>query len=102
MISSSQHLKNMISAAKKPMLVMFHAPWCGPCRKMKPVIESIKKEYSDRLNVAQIDIENDKEAMSQFFITNLPTFIVFVDGRPVKRFTGVRTKSDLSADLSTL
>ncbi len=62
-------------------------------------MENIEEEYSDRLTVIRVNIEESREALDQFFVISLPTFIVFIEGRPTKRLTGVQTKNLLLSGL---
>lgn len=77
----------------KPVLVDFSAPWCPPCRKMKPIIESI----SETEEVGFIDIEEDfnDEIADKYDVKSIPTFLVFKDGVEVGRIIGLATKETL-------
>ena len=61
----------------KPAIIDFYADWCGPCRRLAPVLDEIAAEYDGRIYVYKVDVDNEKEIATAFGITSLPT-IVFV------------------------
>ncbi len=75
-----------------PVLVDFWATWCGPCRMLAPAIEQIAEEYSGRLKVGKVNIDDEPELAGQFQVSAIPTVILFKDGKPVDMFLGFRPK----------
>jgi thioredoxin len=67
----------------KPCLIDFYADWCGPCKTVAPVLEELKKEYGDKLEIYKINTEQEKELSSIFGIQSIPS-LLFVpqDGQP--------------------
>ena len=82
-----------------PVLVDFWAEWCGPCRVLGPVIESLSGEYDGRAKVAKVDVDANQQVAMQFGIRSIPTVILFDKGQIVDTFVGVRPKSDYDASL---
>jgi thioredoxin 1 len=82
-----------------PVLVDFWAEWCGPCRALGPVIESISEEYAGQIKVAKIDVDTNPQVAMQFGIRSIPTVMLFDKGQIVDTFIGVRPKSDYAASL---
>ena len=78
----------------KSVLISFNATWCKPCLIMKPVIESITKEYSN-IKVISVDIDADKYIMNHYKVNTLPTFIGFYKSQEYFRHSGVIEKNDL-------
>jgi len=70
------------------VLVDFWAQWCMPCRMMAPIIESIDKEYTGKLSVVKVDVDQDPDLANQYEVISVPTFLLFKDGKVVNRFTG--------------
>ena len=77
-----------------PIIVDFWAAWCGPCQRMKPVFEKLSSEYSGKLRFAKIDIEAHEESPSSVGVMNLPTFVVFKDGKEVDRIIGAMPEDE--------
>lgn len=84
-----------VQAAKVPVLVDFSATWCQPCKALAPTIEKVAADYSGRLEVYKVDIEQAEDATSSFNIQSVPTCIFFKGGKEVDRFNG-------NADLRTV
>ena len=85
-----QRIKN------KVVLVDFTAAWCGPCRAMKPLLESLALKYGSKLDVVEIDIDAHKKLATQFMVQSIPTLILFRDGEEIKRFVGLQNESAIS------
>ena len=77
----------------KPVVVDFWATWCGPCRKVAPVIEELADEYKDRVIVGKVDVEEQDELAFQFGIRNIPTVLFIKDGQVVDKIVGATVKA---------
>lgn len=83
--------------SKVPVLVDFWAEWCGPCKRIAPVIEEIAKEYEDKLKVVKINVDEGKQTAAQFGIMSIPTLMLFKSGKIAKQLVGVVAKAELKA-----
>jgi thioredoxin 1 len=71
----------------------FTAKWCGPCRTMKPVLDALAKEYAGKVNLVEIDVDDDQLTAQQFNVRAMPTYVLVRDGREVGRFVGSRPRA---------
>ena len=65
----------------------FWAPWCGPCRGMEPILKKIADEHPE-LCIAQLNVDENPQTAQKFDVMSIPTYVVFKDGKSVKRFVG--------------
>ena len=79
----------------KPTLVDFYATWCGPCKTMHPILDTLKDEMKSDVRILKIDVDKNQEAASKFKIRGVPTFILFKSGEIVWRQSGAIAKSVL-------
>jgi thioredoxin 1 len=86
--------------AGRPVLVHFWAEWCGPCRKLSPVLEEIAGEHESTLTVARLNVDDNSETPGRFDVQSIPTLVLFVDGTEKKRFTGNLSKGDIDSGLA--
>lgn len=83
-------------------LVDFWADWCTPCHAMHPVLDAIAHEYGNSVKVSKIDIHDHPDIGERYAISSLPTLIIFRDGEPVKRMSGVKRGPQLARELDAL
>lgn len=78
--------------AEGTQLIHFTADWCGPCRKLKPVLDAVVEETGIERIVADVDDEDNKELTSEFQILSIPALVLVRDGEKVSDMLGLRTK----------
>ena len=86
---------NKIIAAKGYVLVDFYAPWCGPCRKMLPVVNELFEKYPDKFQLLTVDFDQNRLLAKEKNITGVPYLMVFKDGKKVWEKSGETTKEEL-------
>ena len=82
-----------------PVLVDFWAPWCGPCRRVSPVVEEIASERGEALKVVKLNIDENQNTAIQFNVMSIPTLILFRNGQPAKTVIGAYPKRKLVEEL---
>ena len=75
--------------AATPVLVDFHATWCGPCRMQGPLLDEFAAEHDGELLVVKVDIDESGQLAYKYRITGVPTLVVFSEGREVQRSSGL-------------
>ena len=79
----------------KPVLVDFYADWCAPCRAMKPVLEDLKAQMGEDLSIFKIDVDKNQMIAERYAIKSIPTLILFKNGEPVWRKSGMASSVEL-------
>ena len=77
--------QELINSPGMPVLVDFYADWCGPCKTMSPIVEQVASQYSGKLKVIKVNVDNNQAAAQQFRVQGVPTFILFKQGQQVWR-----------------
>lgn len=85
----------------QPVLVDFFATWCGPCKAMTPVIDELGKEVQGNARVLKIDVDKNQALSMRFQIQTVPTFIIFKNGEPLWRHSGMIDKATLEEQLKS-
>jgi len=91
---------NEIINSEKPTLVDFYATWCGPCKMMNPIMEETKTEIGNTANILKVDVDKNREVAVKYGIRGVPTMIIFQNGQPVWRQSGVIPKSTLVENIN--
>jgi thioredoxin 1 len=79
----------------RPVVVDFHALWCGPCKVQSPILKEIADELGDRIRIIKIDVDQNREIASRYNIQGVPTLMVFKSGEIKYKQSGVHSKSQL-------
>lgn len=90
---------NELIGSAKPTLVDFFATWCGPCRVQGPILEDVKNQVGDNANVIKVDIDRNRDLAAKYNVQSVPTLIVFKNGEPLWRESGVHQAEVLVAKL---
>jgi len=88
--------------SETPVLVDVWAEWCGPCRMLAPTIDQLATEYDGKAKVGKLDADANRDTVSKYGVSALPTILVFKAGQVVHKFVGLRQKSEFKQVLDTL
>ena len=95
-LTDSQFESNVLKS-KGLVLVDFWAEWCGPCRQLGPILETIDNEMGDTVTIYKMNVDDSPEVASQFGIRSIPTMFLFKDGKQVDTKVGLNTQSSIQS-----
>jgi thioredoxin 1 len=81
-----------VTQAEMPVLADFTAAWCGPCKKLAPLVEEIAGEYDGRLKVVKVDVDKARSVAAKYAVMSVPTLILFDGGKVKDQVTGLVPK----------
>ena len=88
-----------VKESGKVTIVDFYADWCGPCRKLSPIIEEIEQELSDKVKFTKINTDENIELAQTYQISGIPTLLIFKDGEVAERMVGLMPKSSIITNI---
>ena len=96
---SDESFEEEVLQSKRPVLIDYWAEWCGPCKMIAPVLDEIATEYSDRLKVVKLNIDDNPQTPPKYGIRGIPTLMVFKNGQVEATKVGAVSKAQLTAFL---
>lgn len=89
---NQSNFKEEVIDSKIPVIVDFWAAWCGPCRMIAPIIDQLAMEYSGKMKVVKLNVDENPDLSSQYGINSIPSIYMFKNGQKVDALIGARPK----------
>lgn len=92
---SDSNFKKEVLEANLPVLVDFWAPWCGPCKRIAPLLEELAKDFDSRIKIGKLNVEESPKTASHYGVMSVPTLIFVKKGKIIEQLVGALSKADL-------
>ena len=99
---TENNFESEVLKSDKPVLVDFWAPWCMPCKIIAPIIEGLAEELKGKVKIAKSSVDDNPDIATELSVLNIPTLILFKNGKEVSRMTGVNSKDAIRAKIDEL
>ena len=98
---TDDNIKEIIESGK-PVVIDFWAEWCGPCRMVSPILEELSEEFSGKVEIGKLNVDDNINTPNEYGIRNIPTILFFKDGKLVDKQIGATPKASLKAKVEAL
>jgi thioredoxin 1 len=99
---TAENYEELVLKSDKPVLVDFYAEWCGPCKMLTPVLESLSEDFKETAEVYKVNVDLSRELASDLRIMSIPAVLIFKNGEQKHRLIGVQEKSVYKDALNSL
>jgi thioredoxin 1 len=96
---TQQNFADEVLKSATPILVDFWGEYCPPCRMIAPILDELAEEYSGRVRIGKVNVENEQALAVEYRITAVPTLLLFQNGQVVQQIRGARSKKEFKASL---
>ncbi|MCY1063437.1 MULTISPECIES: thioredoxin [Nannocystis] len=100
--TSDQTFKNDVLDSQTPVLVDFWATWCGPCRAIAPHLDALAEELGGQVKIVKLDVDRNQNTAVEYGVTNIPTLLLFKDGKLANRMVGGGSRGKIAEFIKTV
>ena len=98
---TSENFDKEVKSSKEPVLIDFWAPWCMPCKTIAPTVEAVARDMKGKLKVCKSNVDESPELATRLSILNIPTLMLFKNGREATRIVGVNSKEAIEKTINS-
>ena len=91
-VTTESFRADVIERTDKPVVVDFWAEWCGPCKKLSPILEEVAAELGDDVQIVKVNVDEERTLGAMFQIMSIPSVFIFKNGEKVDEFVGLKPK----------
>jgi len=100
-VSDKSFMRDVLQS-KTPVLVDFWAPWCGPCRMVAPILDTLAQKYVGQIKVVKLNVDDNPQTASKYQTMSIPTLILFKDGKLIKKLVGAHPQPVIERLIQTV
>lgn len=99
---TKDNFEKEVTNSEKLVLIDFWAPWCVPCKIIAPAVEKLAEELKNKVKVAKFNVDENPDIATELSVLNIPTLILFKDGKEVSRMIGINSKEAIEAKINKI